>query len=102
MHKVVAELQRTQINPLLKESYLCSAACVDNAKEDEFQAWCAVEIPDEVLRNSHTKQHVNRYLRKSVLCSIDRCEQRAHAAKVFIDSRLQDFQVCYRPCSFLC
>ena len=34
------ELQRVHLLPLMKESFLCSAACVDRASDNDLQTWC--------------------------------------------------------------
>lgn len=33
------ELQRSQLLPLMKVAFMCSARCVDTASDDEIQTW---------------------------------------------------------------
>ncbi|EIE26502.1 hypothetical protein COCSUDRAFT_52353 [Coccomyxa subellipsoidea C-169] len=72
MQKMVAELQHKHLNPLMKESFLCSAACCDIRNERELQ-----------------------------IC-LDNCQQRAQAAKTFIESKMQEFQARMQRCMERC
>ena len=36
----ILELQRVHLLPLMKESFLCSATCVDRASDSDLQSWC--------------------------------------------------------------
>ncbi|BDA40906.1 probable protein FAM136A [Coccomyxa sp. Obi] len=70
--RMVGELQRKHINPLMKESFLCSAACCDLNDDRELQR------------------------------CLDNCQQRAQAAKEFIENRMQDFQARMQRCMQRC
>ena len=37
---LVSEIQRTELNPLFKEGFLCAARCCDTQSPESMQAWC--------------------------------------------------------------